>query len=77
MVGQEKAVDLLREQERSLTELSNKQGLQLKFKVNGVLVDVVDDNEVPFTIQDLENTSYTALVSDGSSDHQVKVDISE
>ena len=77
MVGQEKAVDLLREQERSLTELSNKQGLQLKFKVNGVLVDVVDDNEGPFTIQDLENTSYTALVSDGSSDHQVKVDISE
>ena len=30
-----------------------------------------------FPIQDLENTSYTALVSDGSSDHQVKVDISE
>ena len=77
IIDQDKAVDLLREQEKALMALSKNQRLQLKFKVDGVLVDVVDDKEPTFAFEDLENTNYVVTVSDGVSDHQVRVDISE
>ena len=77
VVDQQKAVDLLREQERLLASLLSREGSQLKFEVDGVIVDVLDDNGQPLTVQSLENTTYVATVSNEAGDHQVEVKIFE
>lgn len=77
VVGQEKAVDLLRDQERSLASLSNNKGLRLKFKVDGVLVDVMDDSGGTSIGRNIEHSRYDAMVSDGIDDYQIEIDISK
>ena len=77
VVDQQKAVDLLREQERLLASLLSREESPLQFEVDGVMVDVLDDNGHLLTVKSLEKTTYVATVSDGAGDHQVEIKISE
>jgi len=77
IVDQPKAVEFLREQERLLASFLNKEGSPLKFKVDGMLVDVVDDCGRLLSVQNPETKTYAAKVSYEVSEHQVEVEISE
>ncbi|HJO60617.1 MAG TPA: hypothetical protein QF838_07790, partial [SAR202 cluster bacterium] len=77
IVGQTKAVELLREQETLLASFLNKEGSPLKFKVDGMLVDAVDDSGLPLSVQNPETKTYAAKVSHEAGEHQVEVEISE
>lgn len=77
VVSQGKAVNLLRDQEKLLSSLSVDVGVPLNIKVNGVPVDVVDDEDQPAMGINVKHVTYKAVVSDGHKDHQIELEISE
>ncbi|MDC0035378.1 biotin-dependent carboxyltransferase family protein [Chloroflexi bacterium] len=77
VIRQEKAVDLLRDQEKAIASLSGDFSVPLKFRVGGVELDVVSDDGLPLTALNPESTNYSAMVSSGDMDLHVELEISE
>ena len=77
VVNQEKAVNLLKEQERLLSSLSVNGEVPVSIKVNGVSVDIVHDDNQPSIEINMENATYKTVVSDGHKDHEIELEISE
>ena len=77
VVSQEKAVNLLKDQERLLSSIKVHGGVPFNIKVNGMSVDIVDDDNQPAIGINIEHTTYKAVVSDGHQDHEIELEISE